>query len=490
MVTGIQQKNDTVSGAAVVIASTSSSGNSFTTTVNVPSGTNLNNPIPSQPWDGIGFEASKRFPEEVFENLPELQRLLCQKIVDPNEREVLFVGLLGVVSGILPNVCGYYGGKKLQPNLYTYTLGPYGEGKSGLMWARKIAEAIHQEKIEKTKELRKVYRDAMACYKKEFKLFEQGKTGTMPEQPEQPPHLKHFIPGNIGKTGMLQILDGSGGRGTLFETEADTLAEAMKQDHGGFSDTLRQSFGHEPISFFRRTNNEDVEIPSPALSVVLSSTFDQLLKLIPTIENGLFSRFLYYELDSTPEFNNVFDKSKNSYGRYFADIGLQFKKLHDELATLSNPIIFELQPHQEEKFLKIFSEQKSEMREYISSSLGGTVNRMAMICFRIAMQLSICRAFEKEYLPLELVCSDQDFENALQIISTFTKHTIAVYDKLPRTKSISSEQSNDKDEVKLAQKRQCLELHSKGVTSVREISTIVFGSDSQKSKVHRWIKGY
>ena len=103
----------------------------------------------------------------------------------------------------------------------------------------------------------------------------------------------------------------NGGRGTVFETEADTLADALKQDHGGFSDTLRQSFGHEPLSYFRRTNSEDVEIASPALSVVLSSTFDQLVKLIPSAENGLFSRFVYSELKTTPPVHNVFDKSKN-----------------------------------------------------------------------------------------------------------------------------------------------------------------------------------
>ncbi|MCC9134989.1 DUF3987 domain-containing protein [Pontibacter silvestris] len=484
METDVKQKNGTV-----VAMATNKSDNAYTITVNVSPGTDLNTPIPSQPWNEIGLKANKRFPNEVYENLPELQRLLCQKIIDTNEREVLFVGLLGVVSGILPNVCGYYGGKLLQPNLFTYTLGPYGEGKSGLMWARKIAEPIHKEKHEMAKELRKAHRDEMARYKKEFKLFEQGKLDKMPEQPEQPPHLKLYIPSNIGKTGMLQLLEENQGRGILFETEADTLADAIKQDHGGFSDVLRQSFGHEPISFFRRTNNEDVEILSPALSVVLSSTHDQLLKLIPTIENGLFSRFLYYEFDSTPEFNDVFDKSKNGYSRYFSEMGLHFKELYDKLTALSSPFFFELQPHQEKKFLKVFSEQKSEMREYISSSLGGTVNRMAMICFRIAMQLSICRAFEKGYLPLELVCSDQDFENALRISSTFSKHTIAVYDKLPKARSIVSEQSIDKDAVKLEQKRQCLELYDKGVKSVREISTIVFGSEGPKSTVHRWIKG-
>ncbi|WP_181308162.1 DUF3987 domain-containing protein [Rufibacter sp. XAAS-G3-1] len=464
--------------------------NAFKITVNVPPGTDLNCPIPPRNLGGMGLKSTKAFPEEVYANLPDVQGALCRRIVDPIEREVFLVGMLGVTSGILPNVYGYYGGKKLEPNLYTYTLGPYGEGKSGLMWARKLAEAIHQEKHEKTAELVNAHKEEMARYKMESKMFEQGKSSTMPEQPKQPPHLKMYIPSNIGKTGMLQLLVENSGRGIMFETEADTLAEAMRQEHGGFSDVLRQAFGHEPMSFFRRTNSEDVEIPSPSLSVVLSSTFDQLLKLIPSVENGLFSRFLYYEFDSTPEFNNVFDKNKNGYSRYFTEMGIWFRKMHSELTALSHPIEFELKAHQQERFLKEFSEQKSELREHVSLALGGTVNRMGMICFRIAMQLSVIRAYEGGTLPHILECTDQDFENSLRILNTFTKHMVAVYDKLPRMKSFTTEDSGDRGALRLEQKRQCLELNGKGITNVREISILVFGSDSQKSTVHRWIKGY
>ncbi|WP_114783283.1 DUF3987 domain-containing protein [Botryobacter ruber] len=458
------------------------------TTVHINPGTDLNNPVPFQKWNGQEKETGKRFPDEVFQNLPELYRLLCKQIEDPNERDVVLVGLLGVVSGVLPNYYGYYGGKKLGANLYTYILGPYGEGKSGLMLARKIAGAIHQEKVDRSKERAREYKHELARYKKEAKMFESGKLENIPEEPTPPPLEKHFIPANIGKSGMLQIINGSNGRGTLFETEADTLVEAIKQDHGGFSDVLRQAFGHEPISLFRRTNNEDLEITVPALSVVLSSTTDQLLRLIPSAENGLFSRFIFYQFYATPSFNNVFDKRKNGNSKYFSDMGLHFKELHDRLDTLTDPILFELQPHQEAKFLKYFKEQKNDFWEFVSINLGGTVNRMGMICFRIAMQLSISRAYEKGYLPLEVICTDQDFENALRIIKTLFIHTIDVYEQLPSSKTPIFDESEDKDVVRLSQKRECFDLYNKGVTNFREIAKIVFGSPTYSSTVYRWIK--
>lgn len=490
METSMQHSQAAVPNAARAFSTAGErTGHSRTVNVDIPPGTDLNNPVPVpfQERNGDGSENSRRFPDAVYDNLPEPHRSLCQR-VDPGERDVLLMGLLGVSSGIMPNVCGHYGGKRLEANLFAYVLGPYGEGKSGLMLARKIAAAIHGEKLEKSKELAKEYKHELARYKAEAKRFEQGKTDTILEEPAPAPHLKHFIPANIAKTGMLQLIEENSGRGTIFETEADTLADALRQEHGGFSDTLRQAFGHEPLSFFRRTNNEDVEIASPALSVVLSSTCDQLVRLIPSAENGLFSRFIYYELEPTAEFHNVFDKSKNGYGRYFAEMGTRYKELHDRLASLSEPIHFELQPHQELKFVQYFSEQKSEVWEYVSASLGGTINRLGMICFRIAMQLSVLRAFEKGYLPLELTCTDRDFENALRMARTLMRHTMSVYGRLPRVKSQACEPGEDKDTLKLEQKRRCFGLYNGGMTNYRQIAVAVFGSETHTSKVYRWIK--
>jgi hypothetical protein len=457
-------------------------------TVDIAPGTRLNGT--GQPSEEEKYRPEpKCFPNEVYRNLPELHRLLCDKVTDKTEKEVLLFGLLGVVSGMLPNVNGYYGGKEFRPNLYVYLIGPYGEGKSGLNWARKIAEGIHLEKHEKARELRRGYKEDLALYKRNLKQFEQGKLTKSPEEPTPPPHLKHFLPANNGKTGLIQLLKENNGCGTIFETEADTLTGAIKQEHGNFSDTLRQGFGQESISYYRRSYDEDVEILSPALSVVLSSTFDQLLRLIPSIENGLFSRFIYYEISATTEFKDVFDSSKNSYNAFFTEVGKRFKVLYDYLSNQSISILFRLQAHQEAEFIRYFQQLKLELCEDISTDLGGTVNRLALICFRIAMQLSVYRAYEVGLPPLLLECSDQDFENALRIINTLQKHTVSVYDRLSNATKRSVDFNGDKDALKLEQKRKCFELYKSGITNYREIAHIVLGSETKVSTVHRWING-
>jgi len=79
-----------------------------------------------------------------------------------------------------------------------------------------------------------------------------------------------YIPANNSKSGIYQLLEENDDKGIMFESEGDTLADAIKQDYGSFSDTLRKAFHHENLDLFRRGNEELIEINKPELSVVLS----------------------------------------------------------------------------------------------------------------------------------------------------------------------------------------------------------------------------
>lgn len=45
-----------------------------------------------------------------------------------------------------------------------------------------------------------------------------------------------------------QALSDNHGWGVIFETEADTLTQALKTDYGDYSDGLRKAYHHEPIT--------------------------------------------------------------------------------------------------------------------------------------------------------------------------------------------------------------------------------------------------
>ena len=153
------------------------------------------------------------------------------------------------------------------------------------------------------------------------------------EKPSKPPERMLFIPANNSVTGVYQLISDNEGKGLIFETEGDTLAQAFKSDYGNYSDGFRKAFHHETISYYRRTDREYVDIEKPCLSTVLSGTPKQVATLIPNAENGLFSRFMFYYMNIKPTWKNVFSSNSNNVGLddYYNQLGSEFLGLYKTL---------------------------------------------------------------------------------------------------------------------------------------------------------------
>lgn len=407
--------------------------------------------------------------EEIVKSLPGMLKEPCNYLVEETEKEVFLIGAIGVISGLLPNLKGLYAGRWIAPNLFVYILAGYGGGKGGLDYARELGKQIHQSKREKAKKLIQDYLTNMEVYKKELKAYNRNKVTEPPIKPIKPPTLMLYIPANNSKSGIYQLLEENDGKGIMFESEGDTLADAIKQDYGNFSDTLRKAFHHEYLDLFRRLNNELIEIKKPELSVVLSSTFNQLKILIPSIEDGLYSRFLFYELKQSNKFIDVFDDRKSNYQQFFSQEGEVFKKLFDELEELETPIFFNLSERQKKKFVELFNIKKANLIKDVDVTMAGTANRLGIIAFRIMMIFTALRTYENGTLNNSIICNDTDFDNALRIVDRFEKHAKTVFDYLAGTsdKKILSE-----------------ELFKAG-KSYGEISKI---TGISKTTIYRWLK--
>lgn len=406
--------------------------------------------------------------DEIVKDLPGMLKQPCNYLVEETEKEVFLIGAIGVISGLLPNLKGSYAGRWIAPNLFVYILAGYGGGKGGLDYARELGRQIHETKREKAKKGLLEYLTDMEVYKKELKAYNRNKVAEPPTKPVKPPTLMLYIPANNSKSGIYQLLEENDGKGIMFESEGDTLADALKQDYGNFSDTLRKAFHHEHLDLFRRLDNELIEIKNPELSVVLSSTFNQLKTLIPSTEDGLYSRFLFYELKQNNRFNDVFDERKSNYQQFFSQEGEVFKKLFDELEELETPIFFHLTIEQKEKFVELFNIKKANLIEEFDGTMAGTANRLGIIAFRIMMIFTALRAYENNTLNNSITCNDADFDNALRIVDRFEKHAKTVFDYLAGSsnKKILSE-----------------ELFKAG-KSYGEISKI---TGISKTTIHRWL---
>lgn len=432
----------------------------------------------------LNYDGKELLNKFVYDELPYTIKQAIAKMPDKEDKELYLLGALGVLSGMMPNVQGEYFGQYVAPNLYCYIVGRYGIGKGGLLWSRKLGDVLHQQRSSQSEELYKTYTRDMAHYRQQQKHYDKGKLQNEPAEPPAPPHLKLYIPANTTKTAVMQLLKENNGRGIIFETEGDTLADMLRQDYGNFSDILRKAYHHEPISYFRRSNNEDVDIALPALSVVMSGTYDQLLRLVPSVENGLFSRFCFYLLDGQTAFRDPFAQMHNDKEAYFAYAGGEYAKLYNRLMARSEPLQFSLTAAQQQQFLTLFSQYKDGVVNMVADELDGSVNRMGVICFRLAMILSTLRAFEQDTLNLpSLVCTDKDFDTAKELTAVLLHYTIQVYDHIKE----HSHKASYKGSVTVEEGEEIKRLIAEKVP-YRTIAKMLWDDEGQYSKISRYQK--
>jgi hypothetical protein len=195
---------------------------------------------------------------------------------------------------------------------------------------------IHRELIEQN-------RVAFEEYQRELNNYTLANKNDKKEmeRPQEPPLRVLFVPANSSATAVFQILNDNNGVGLMFETEGDTLAQTFKSEHGNYSDGFRKAFHHETISYNRRKDREYVELEVPRLSALLSGTPKQVSTLIPSAENGLFSRFIFYYMNILPVWKDVFaGDSSQTLDDYFRYLGNQFHDFYKILQHLSEPLRF------------------------------------------------------------------------------------------------------------------------------------------------------
>lgn len=124
-------------------------------------------------------------------------------------------------------------------------------------------------------------------------------------------------------------------QGLMFETEGDILASTFGQDFGDVSDGRRKAFHHESISYLRHTQRKYVNIKKPRLFTVLSGTPYQVVNLMSSVENGLFSRFLFYDLDKNTEWIDVLDEGDGEpLDKFFEKLGKEYLAFFHTLLEL------------------------------------------------------------------------------------------------------------------------------------------------------------
>ncbi|WP_051477672.1 DUF3987 domain-containing protein [Aquimarina pacifica] len=380
------------------------------------------------------------FPDFIFEQIPRLLQdvVVCAKT--DTEKDILFLGALTTMSACLPNVYGIYDQYTVYPNLFLFITAPASSGKGRVNLCRRLVQSIHTVKRDTTMADKAQYQIDLAAYRS------KKKKDALAIKPSKPPEQMLFIPANNSATGTFQLLAENNGEGLIFETEGDTLAQTFKSEYGNYSDGFRKAFHHEAISYYRRTDSEYIDIPCPKISTVLTGTPDQVLALMPDSENGLFSRFIFYHMKRQKQWRNVFaDSKQESLDITFDRLGQQFHRCYNTLCTYSEGIQITLQKEQEDRFHDFFSKQYDKFLFLQKNGLEASLLRLGLICYRIAMILTVLRMSEEGNITNCRTCSDSDFEVALRMITILLAHTEHVFLHLPEPKRVLPRQKNHKE---------------------------------------------
>src|SRR5574344_1489762 len=144
------------------------------------------------------------FSDEIYTDLPGLLQKVVAKSNSPEDRDLLLLGSLVVISACLPKVYGIYAEREVYPNLFLFVTAQASAGKGRLTLCRKLVDPIH-------KALREVSRLEFEEYQKTLTEYAAAKNKTDVERPKEPPVKMLVIPANNSATGLFQILNDNNG---------------------------------------------------------------------------------------------------------------------------------------------------------------------------------------------------------------------------------------------------------------------------------------
>lgn len=372
------------------------------------------------------------FPQDYV--WPELLEKIISFGKKPQQRDVLLLGALTVLGASLSHVVRCQYSRKWQaPCMQTFVVAPSAAGKSALTWVRLLIEPIHDKIRGEVKEAMKIYRREKAAYDS------LGKERKNKEAPVLPPNRMFLISGNNTGTGILQNIMDSNGTGIICESEADTVSTAIGTEYGNWSDTLRKAFDHDRLSYNRRTDREYQEVGRSYLSVLLSGTPAQVKPLIPTAENGLFSRQNFYYMPRITQWADQFGEDEVDVDEEFRLMGKEWKSTLDEL-TLRGLFTLKLTDAQKKEFNRIFSELFHRSGMVNGDEMSSSVVRLAVNACRMMSVVALLRSLEDPSLVKpdahissdnlkdriiprwDMVITDDDFHAVLALVEPLYLH--------------------------------------------------------------------
>lgn len=280
-------------------------------------------------------------------NLPKMLQDMLSLASTPEERDILLMATLTGASACVPNLFFKYGptGKRYYANLQAFILAASASGKGIANQALEMVRVVDAK-------------------------------------------YPMLIAGDSTLAAWYMSLEEQGGRGYMHESEGSVITDIWKSGVANYNTALRKAAEHEAISRNRCYGSSEIQCPK--LSMLLTGTFNQYRALVPSVENGYFSRLLALVIRETHPFDKRYVSATGEQSVVPQQVGRQMLRVYEQLARSG------------EREWSLTEAQKLRLGEHLETEYGtligllgenfhSVVVRMAVQIERIAMVLTAMR---------------------------------------------------------------------------------------------------
>ena len=287
------------------------------------------------------------------QKLPESVQEMLSLAATPEEQDIILMATLAAASACVPNLYFHYGptGKKYYANLQCFILAAAASGKGIANQALEMVRVID----------------------------------------EQYPML---IAGDSTLAAWYKALEEQGGCGYMHESEGSVITDIWRNAAANYNTALRKAAEHETIS--RNRVKGASEIRNPRLSMLLTGTFGQYKALVPSVENGYFSRLLTVVIRGTNPFDKRYVSSKGGQSAVPKIVGQRLLRTYERLME-GGEQEWSLTEAQKERLGEHLETEYRTLIGLLGDNFHSAVVRMAVQIERIAMVLSAMRGGENPH---------------------------------------------------------------------------------------------
>lgn len=373
-----------------------------------------------------------------MQKLPESVQQMLSLASTPEEQDIILIATLAAASACLPNLYFTYGptGKKYYANLQCFILAAAASGKGIANQALEMVRVID----------------------------------------EQYPLL---IAGDSTLAAFYKALEERDGCGYLHESEGSVITDIWRTSAANYNTALRKAAEHEPIS--RNRVKGASEIKNPRLSMLLTGTFGQYKALVPSVENGYFSRLLTVVIKGTNPFDKRYVSSKGGQSAVPRIIGQRLLRTYEALMNAGERE-WSLTEAQKERLGEHLETEYGTLIGLLGDNFHSAVIRMAVQIERIAMVLSVMRlepsVISHQYSAF--LCSDADYQTAEIIGNRILLHMAAAY------RLIDGDAQEVVPEIKPIDQRKVLFEQMKSEYKLQELISEAKSQGISRATVIRW----